>query len=113
MVVLSTPYAMPQPHRAIGGYYELPSGRRLKEEFYGDLRDYNLLEAARSAPPLLILHGSSDDLVPVKHARQLYEAAREPKRLELLPGADHIFSRSEHLTRAIELSVEWFKTYLV
>jgi len=113
MVVLSTPYAMPQPHRAIGGYYELPSGRRLKEEFYGDLRDYNLLEAVRSAPPLLILHGSSDDLVPVKHARQLYEAAREPKRLELLPGADHIFSRSEHLTRAIELSVEWFKTYLV
>ncbi len=112
MVVLSTPYTMPQPHRAIGSYYELPSGRRLKEEFYEDLRDYNLLEAVRSAPPLLILHGSSDDLVPVKHARQLYEAARAPKHLAILPGADHVFSRSEDLNRAIALSVEWFKKYL-
>jgi hypothetical protein len=113
MVVLSTPYAMPEPRRAMDGYHLLPSGRRLKRGFYEDLRTYNLLEAVQSAPPLLILHGSSDDLVPVKHARQLYEAAREPKRLELLPRADHVFSRSEDLNRAIELSVEWFKTYLV
>ena len=112
MVLLSTPYMIPEPQRVVGGYYLLPSGRRFKEGFYEDLRDYNLLEAVRSAPPLLILHGSADELVPVEHARQLYEAALEPKRQEILPGADHVFSRSDHLNRAIELSVEWIKKYL-
>jgi dipeptidyl aminopeptidase/acylaminoacyl peptidase len=113
MVVLSTPYTMPEPRRAVGGYYQLPSGRRLKQGFYEDLRNYQVLQAIKSAPPLLILHGSDDDLVPVEHARLLYEAALEPKRLVFLPGADHVFSRNEHLNRAIELCVEWFKRYLV
>jgi len=112
MVVLSTPYTMPEPRRAVGGYYLLLSGRRLKSGFYEDLRTYQVLEAIKSAPPLLILHGSADELVPVEHARQLYEAAREHKQLEILPGADHVLSRSEDLNRAIELSVEWFKRYL-
>jgi dipeptidyl aminopeptidase/acylaminoacyl peptidase len=112
MVLFSTPYTIPEPRRAVGGYYQLPSGRRIKEGFYEDLRTYNLLEAVRSAPPLLILHGSADELVPVEHAQLLYEAALEPKRLEILPGANHVFSRSEHLSRAIALSVEWFKKYL-
>lgn len=113
LVVLSTPYTIPGPRRAVGGYYLLPSGRRLKHDFYKDLRTYDLREAVRRAPPLLVLHGSADELVPAEHARKLYEAAQEPKRLEILPGADHVFSRSEDLNRAIELSVEWFKGYLV
>jgi dipeptidyl aminopeptidase/acylaminoacyl peptidase len=113
MVLLSTPYTMQEPQSSTGSYYQLPSGRRLKQGFYGDLRTYNLLEAVRSAPPLLILHGSADELVPVEHARQLYEAALEPKRLELLPGADHVFSRIDHLKKAVELSVSWFKKYLL
>jgi dipeptidyl aminopeptidase/acylaminoacyl peptidase len=112
MVILSTPYTMPQPQRVVGGYHQLPSGRRLKQGFYEDLHNYQVLQAIKSAPPLLILHGSEDELVPVEHARLLYEAALEPKRLEILPGADHVFSRNEHLSRAIELCVEWFKRYL-
>ena len=112
MALLSTPYTVPQPQRAEDGYHLLPSGRRLKQGFYGDLRTYDLLEAARSAPPLLILHGSADELVPMEHAQHLYEAAREPKQLKILPGADHVFSRSEDLSTAIELSVQWFKRYL-
>jgi len=112
MVVLSTPYSIQEPRRAEYGYHLLPSGRRLKRGFYEDLRTYNLLEAVRSAPPLLILQGSADELVPVEHAEHLYEAAQEPKQLEILPGADHLFSRSDHLKRAVELSVSWFKRYL-
>jgi fermentation-respiration switch protein FrsA (DUF1100 family) len=30
--------------------------------------------------PLLLVHGSQDELVPVSHARRLYEAAEEPKQ---------------------------------
>ncbi len=39
--------------------------------------------------PLLILHGERDEIIPVDHARQIFEAANEPKRLELMPAGMH------------------------
>ena len=46
--------------------------------------------AAKIAPvPLLIVHGDQDIYFPPEHARQLYQAAREPKELWLLPGMGH------------------------
>ena len=105
MVCLSTPYYLPHISRG--------AGRRLKKGFYNDLRNYELLEAVRTAPPILILHGSSDEVVPPTHAQKLYEAAREPKRLEIIEGADHVFSQREHLKKVIDLSLEWFKKYLI
>lgn len=43
----------------------------------------------RIAPPLLILHGSDDWLIPVKHAHRLYERASDPKELHVIPGGLH------------------------
>jgi pimeloyl-ACP methyl ester carboxylesterase len=46
--------------------------------------------AALIAPtPLLIVHGDQDAFFPVDHARDLYEAAREPKELWIVPGFGH------------------------
>jgi pimeloyl-ACP methyl ester carboxylesterase len=46
--------------------------------------------AGQIAPvPLLIVHGDQDLYFPVEHARQLYQAAREPKDLWLIPGMGH------------------------
>jgi fermentation-respiration switch protein FrsA (DUF1100 family) len=39
--------------------------------------------------PVLILHGERDSIVPVSMGRRLYDAAKEPKRLELLPRGGH------------------------
>lgn len=39
--------------------------------------------------PLLIMHGDRDELLPLRHARMLYEAAPEPKELVVYPGAGH------------------------
>ncbi|MEM9684454.1 MAG: alpha/beta hydrolase, partial [Pseudomonadota bacterium] len=39
--------------------------------------------------PLLILHGESDRLIPVKFGRELFEAAREPKEAHFVPGGGH------------------------
>ena len=113
MVILSTPYSMLQPQKEADGYNELPSGRRIKQGFFEDLRTYDVLQAIRSAPPTLFLHGDSDEVVPLEHARRLYEAAPEPKRLEIVEGADHVFSHHDHLSNVIELGLGWFKTYLV
>ena len=40
--------------------------------------------------PLLILHGDQDRTVPMRHGKILYDAAREPKQLWIVPGAGHI-----------------------
>ena len=46
---------------------------------------------AELAPmPVLIIHGGADRIVPPDHALALYEAAREPKQLWLVPDAGHI-----------------------
>jgi uncharacterized protein len=61
-----------------------PSLRRI-----GDLR-----------APLLVLHGDRDDLVPLMHGEELFDAAPEPKRMHVLAGAGH----NDLVTRAGE---EW------
>lgn len=39
--------------------------------------------------PLLIVHGESDEVVPVALGRRLFEAAAEPKQGVFIPGAGH------------------------
>lgn len=39
--------------------------------------------------PLLVLHGEDDMIVPVEHARALFDAAPAPKRLRIVRGAGH------------------------
>ncbi len=43
----------------------------------------------RLRAPVLILHGEVDEIVPVGHAQALFDAAREPRRLHVVPGAGH------------------------
>ncbi|MDX6418154.1 MAG: hypothetical protein QOG28_2774 [Trebonia sp.] len=46
--------------------------------------------AARISPtPLLIVHGDRDIYFPPDHGQELYDAAREPKELWLIPGFGH------------------------
>ncbi|XXE20187.1 alpha/beta hydrolase [Pseudomonas sp. Z1-12] len=44
--------------------------------------------------PLLVVHGAADRYVPPRFSEQLFNAAREPKRLLLVPGATHNNSMS-------------------
>jgi len=57
-----------------------------------------------SGRPVLIIHGMNDELVPVEHARRLYELAGEPKELLILEGAGHQLRREE---RAISSAMDW------
>lgn len=47
-------------------------------------------------PPTYIIHGTIDDKVPCRQARDVVEALRELKadvEYEELPGVDHLFDR--------------------
>lgn len=39
--------------------------------------------------PVLVVAGDADRIVPIGYSRKLFEAARQPKRLAVIPGADH------------------------
>jgi len=62
--------------------------------------------------PLLIIHGSQDRQVPVSHANILFKKANEPKLLRIIDGADHRFTNPIIRTKAIEITLEWFKKHL-
>lgn len=45
---------------------------------------------ANIAPtPLLIIHGTSDPVIPYSHGQRLFELAREPKQFWTIQGGDH------------------------
>jgi len=46
--------------------------------------------AGVSPIPLLIIHGDRDLIVPPPHGQRLYDLAREPKQIWIVPGAGHI-----------------------
>ena len=85
---------------------------RLREDFFIDARRYSTYRFVTRVPNLLILHGDRDETVPVEHAHRLYQTAREPKKLEIVAEADHVFSNGTHREAAIEASLNWFKHYL-
>jgi len=116
-VVLAAPYKIPRFDRPlipkeVEGHYILPSGRKFKKSFYEDLKNYDLLEAVKGTTPLLIIHGNSDSIVPLEHVYKLYDEASEPKKLEVIERADHVFSKPEHLKKVIDLTLAWFKKHL-
>ncbi len=53
--------------------------------------------------PVLILHGTTDELVPVSHAHTLYDAAPQPKALHLIAGVGHN-------DLIVESGTEWAET---
>ena len=57
--------------------------------------------------PLLLVHGSQDELVPVSHAHRLYEKARKPKKLSIIDGAGHRLRREDMAVSAI---LDWLKS---
>ncbi|HKG12825.1 MAG TPA: alpha/beta hydrolase [Pyrinomonadaceae bacterium] len=44
---------------------------------------------ARVSCPVLVVHGSRDELIPAEQGRRLFDAAREPKQLRIVEGAGH------------------------
>ncbi len=82
----------------------------LKKYFFYDLDKHDLLSGAASISPrpLLIIHGSADESVPLEDARLLYGASGKPKQLEVIDGADHRFSN--HIDQVWETFFNWLET---
>ncbi|MGH7208163.1 MAG: alpha/beta hydrolase [Nitrospiraceae bacterium] len=85
----------------------------LRFAFYEDCLRYDAYKAAESIrAPVLIVQGDRDESVPLHQSRRLFDALRTEKRLELVSGADHRFSRPEDFQAMTRLLADWLTTHL-
>jgi pimeloyl-ACP methyl ester carboxylesterase len=86
---------------------------RLRYAFYEDCLRRIAYEPAKTiTAPTLIVQGDQDECVPLHQSQQLAAALSCPNRMELLPGADHQFTKSADFNRMTTIIAEWFTTYL-
>jgi putative phosphoribosyl transferase len=63
-----------------------------------------------SAPTLLIVGGADREVLELN--RQALRELRCNKRLEVVPGATHLFEEPGALSSVAELAASWFETHL-
>jgi alpha/beta superfamily hydrolase len=82
----------------------------LSQAFYDDLlRIQSVQAAARQVRvPWLLVHGLADTVVPPKNSHDLFAVAGEPKQLNELPEADHVFSEPHAASMASSV-VAWMR----
>ncbi len=84
-----------------------------KDDIYDDFRTYDILSEARGITHGLVIHGGKDETVPFEEGKTIYGSLREPKKLEILPNGDHIFSDPDDRELIFRLALDWFQEYLV
>jgi dipeptidyl aminopeptidase/acylaminoacyl peptidase len=88
-------------------------GRRINASLLEDLQAIHVPQAAqRVSCPALVIHGDLDETVPVEEARELYTLLSGPKRLRIIEGGDHRFSRPDLMQIVLQDSLEWMTRHL-
>jgi putative redox protein len=82
---------------------------KLTREFLHDIDRHNVGHAVASLNrPLLVVHGTVDDIIESHHARKLHLWANHPKKIEYIKGADHLFKDNSHLDEMTKKVAVWF-----
>ena len=90
------------------GWFDI-GGLRLGVQFLDRMQEVEPLAAiAKYKGPVLIVHGSEDEIVPVADAHAYYGAASGRKELLIVDGADHTYNTCSWEKRVIEASRRWF-----
>jgi fermentation-respiration switch protein FrsA (DUF1100 family) len=69
----------------------------------------NLKSIRRSRCPVLIIHGTDDNIIPFWHGQKLYEAAPEPKQHLWIKGGNHndyVYVAGEEYTDAVRRFID-------
>ena len=92
------------------------AGASLEEDRDRFVRYSPIADVGPHAPSFFVIHGSSDNLVPVEQARRfaaaLREASREPVLYAEIPGASHAFEvfhsvRTENVVNGVDRFLAW------
>ena len=70
---------------------------------------------SKDDPPVLLIHGDQDEVVPIDHSRRMHAALSEIENVVdfvLIEGAGHSFHEEEDLNRVQKLTIDFFKKHL-
>jgi fermentation-respiration switch protein FrsA (DUF1100 family) len=87
-------------------------GMGLGPAFFAELSAGRYAETPTGVSRHLVIQGEADDVVPVDHGRILYARAGEPRRLLVIPAADHRLTDGSHRALAVAASIEWCARFL-
>lgn len=102
------------------GYERLTAGQNLVIDdefghleltpvFLRDFAKFDLLSCVEELPtmPLLVLHGSDDEIVPITQPKKLFDIAKEPKEMVIIDGGNH--QLAAHVDQASTAVLSWLK----
>jgi len=76
--------------------------QRINYSFYQDAVSLNIDRILASIKvPVFIVHGDKDEIVPIEQSIKTASLLPDA-RLEIIKGADHIYSQAQHFERMIE-----------
>lgn len=85
----------------------------LTRDFLLDIDRYNVGHSAATLNrPLLVVHGTEDDVIEPHHGRKIFLWAEGQKKLELIKGADHMFRDDRHLETLLSAVSGWFLDHI-
>ena len=93
--------------------YTIYNGQRLNVSLLEDLARLDVPSAARRIRcPVLILHGDTDEVVPVAEAHELNESLIGLKRLSIFTGTDHRFANPLIMRQAMTEALNWLTEHV-
>lgn len=94
------------------GFYAASANDLCRRRIDLDARDYSTLDAmAECEVPVLFVHGTDDSFVPISMTYENYKACAAPKRLLVVPGADHAMSYLTDRQAYEKALVEFWKSF--
>lgn len=88
---------------------------RLTVESLGHIIGWNVISRARHlTQPLLIVHGTTDQLLPPRYAQEIYDRAPEPKQLEWIRTDNHVqlYDQAPYVPDAINHIIRFLELHL-
>lgn len=94
-----------------GQAVKVSEGWYLKKRFFDTLDSPVPLDVMDGIKvPILIVHGSKDEVVPDETSRRAYQIVKdlnEKNDLYIVEGGDHTFSKREHTSEVIDKTLRW------
>jgi len=85
----------------------------LSKDFFTDADNYDMFKVIGSLKrPLLVIHGDRDEIVPMDEALQAHKRNPAAITLNVIPGADHMFSQEDHRRQVAKVVADWFTRQL-
>jgi dipeptidyl aminopeptidase/acylaminoacyl peptidase len=84
---------------------------KIRPKFWKDFENYNLIRSIKKINcPILFIHGSKDENVPISEMEAYFRNANEPKEKVILEGADHGLEPGRE--KMYQIAISWFSKWL-